>query len=181
LATRLVSLIRVVSVSGLVLLGLAAAGPAQASTTLTVTTTSDTSPASGPCVSGTTTPPSPLSLRDAVCVANNLGGTVTISVPSGTYDLSHGELDAGINSGQNVTISGAGAASTTIDAQGASRVLNLDENLVGGITAEVSGVTITGGSDSTSTTASSPATTPTPRRRPRPTTRAAGSSSSAAG
>ncbi|HEY1621539.1 MAG TPA: immunoglobulin domain-containing protein, partial [Streptosporangiaceae bacterium] len=149
MATRLVSLIRVVPVFGLVVLSLAAAGPAQASTTLTVSTTSDTNPASGPCASGTTTPPSPLSLRDAVCVANNLGGTVTISVPSGTYDLSFGELDAGINAGQNVTISGAGAASTTISGQGNSRVLNIDENLVGGIAATVSGVTITGGSDST--------------------------------
>lgn len=149
MATRLVSLIRVVPVAGLVLLGLAAATPAAASTTLSVTTTSDTNPASGPCSNNSTTPPSPLSLRDAVCVANNIGGTVGISVPSGTYDLSHGELDVGLTSGQNVTITGAGAASTIIDAQGQSRVLNFDENLVGGISASVSGVTITGGSDST--------------------------------
>jgi hypothetical protein len=145
----LVSLIRVVPVAGLVLLGLAAATPAAASTTLTVSTTSDTNPASGPCASNSTTPPSPLSLRDAVCVANNTGGAVTISVPSGTYDLSNGELDVGLNSGQDVTITGAGAASTVIDAQGQSRVLNFDTNLVGGISASVSGVTITGGSDST--------------------------------
>jgi hypothetical protein len=74
---------------------------------------------------------------------------VAISVPSGTYDLSNGELQVGLSSGQDVTITGAGAASTIINAQGQSRVLNFDTNLVGGISASVSGVTITGGSDST--------------------------------
>jgi Bacterial Ig-like domain (group 3)/Immunoglobulin domain/Putative Ig domain len=148
--TRIASLIRLVPVVGLVALGLTAvASPADASTTLTVTTTADSNPASGPCATSTTTPPSPLSLRDAVCVANNLGGAVTISVPAGTYDLSFGELDAGVNAGQNVTIIGAGATSTVIDAQSQSRVLNFDENLVGGISATVQDVTISGGSDST--------------------------------
>src|ERR1700733_14695993 len=38
--------------------------------------------------SSVTTPPSTLSLREAVCVANNNGAsTVTINVPAGTYDL----------------------------------------------------------------------------------------------
>lgn len=134
---------------GLGALALLPAVPAAASTTLSVTTTTDTSPASGPCANGSTTPPSPLSLRDAVCVANNLGGVVTVSVPAGTYDLSHGELDVGTAAGQNVTLVGAGASSTIIDAQGQSRVLNFDPNIVGGVAGTVQGVTITGGSDST--------------------------------
>jgi hypothetical protein len=144
-------LIRIVPVLGLVAAGvvLAPAAPALASTTLTVNTAADSNPASGPCANGSTTAPSTLSLRDAICVANNLGGTVTIDVPAGTYDLSYGELDVGITSGQNITIDGAGAASTIIDAQGQSRVLNFDENLVGGIAGTVQDVTITGGSDST--------------------------------
>jgi Bacterial Ig-like domain (group 3)/Putative Ig domain/Immunoglobulin I-set domain len=142
-------LIGIVPVVSLALMALAPAGPAMAATTLTVSTTTDTNPASGPCQSGSVTPPSPLSLRDAVCVADNIGGTVTISVPAGTYGLQYGELQAGLTSGQDLTIAGAGAASTVIDAQGHSRVLDFDANLTGGITATVQDVTITGGSDST--------------------------------
>jgi hypothetical protein len=138
-----------VTVLSLLALALVPASPAAASTTLSVTTTADSNPASGPCASGSTTPPSPLSLRDALCVASNLGGAVTVSVPAGTYDLSFGQLQAGLNSGDNVTIDGAGAASTTINAQGQTGVISFDENLVGGVDGTVSGLTITGGSDST--------------------------------
>jgi hypothetical protein len=132
-----------------VVLGISAAA---AATSFTVTTTADISVVAGAC--GNTailTPPNPasLSLREATCLANNNGGTSTINVPAGTYTLTHGELDPGVNSGQNLTIDGASAASTIVTAGGASRVLDFDENVVGGVTASISGVTITGGADST--------------------------------
>ena len=135
----------------LVLLALtlvAGAPSALAATTLNVTTTADVNPASGVCASGSTTVPSPLSLREATCLANNIGGAVTINLPAGTYKLSFGELQPGKNAGQNVSIVGAGAASTIIDGQGASRVLDYDPSILGGVTSSLSNVTITGGADS---------------------------------
>ena len=83
-------------------LSLALAGQAvllphsSATTTLTVSTTADTSPGDGACGdAGITTAPSPLSLREATCLANNIGGDTTISVPAGTYTLTEGELRLG--------------------------------------------------------------------------------------
>jgi hypothetical protein len=124
--------------------------PAFAATTLTVSTTADIAANAGACGNpATTTPPSPLSLREATCLANNIGGAVTINIPSGTYTLTSGELQIGLSAGQNVTVAGAGQATTIIDAGGNSRVINLDSNLLGGIDATLSGLTITGGDDST--------------------------------
>ncbi len=121
-----------------------------AGTTYTVTTTADTAASSGACGNtGITTPPSPLSLREATCLANNVGGAVTINLPAGTYNLTAGELAPGIASGSNVALVGAGPASTIVNAGGLSRVFNLDKNIVGGITNSFSGITITGGADST--------------------------------
>jgi hypothetical protein len=133
-------------VAGQVALGITSAA---AATSLTVTSTADVAANTGACGnSSIVTVPSPLSLREAVCLANNFGGTVTINVPSGTYDLTNGELAIGLVSGQNVSLLGAGAGTTTIDAGGHSRVLDFDPNLVGGVAGTVSGVTITGGADS---------------------------------
>jgi hypothetical protein len=137
-------------------LGLALAGqlvlppPAQAAATLTVSTTADVSADFGACGdAGITTAPSPLSLREATCLADNLGGDVTISVPAGTYQLTNGELRLGAEPGQNITLTGAGQAGTVIDAGGLNRVLELDFNLTGGISTSISGVTLRGGSDDT--------------------------------
>src|SRR5207244_2181775 len=55
------------------------------------------------------------------------------------------ELQPGIHSGQTVNITGAGSASTIIDGQGLSRVLDYDPSVVGGVNASLSGVKITGG------------------------------------
>ena len=137
--------------AGLVLAGAVAidAQPAFAATALSVTTTADVAANAGACGNTSiTTPASPLSLREAVCLANNLGGTVTIAVPAGTYQLNNGELDPGVKSGQNLTISGAGAASTIINGQGLSRVLDVDQNVTGGMTTTFSNLTVTGGVDS---------------------------------
>jgi hypothetical protein len=130
-------------------LALVGTTPASAASALTVSTTADTGATAGPCGSSSTTVPSPLSLRAAVCLANNLGGTTTIDVPPGRYALTNGELQLGSNSGQDVTLRGASAAATIIDGNNASRVLNLDPDLVGGVAVRVSNVTITGGNDET--------------------------------
>ncbi len=100
-------------------------------------------------VSSSTTPSSPLSLREAVCLANNIGGAVTINIPSGTYNLTNGELQVGKAGGNDVTLSGAGQASTVISAGGLSRVLNLDPSVLGGVAVSISGVTVTGGAVTT--------------------------------
>ena len=72
------------------------------------------------------------SLRDAVIIAGGSGDTV--QVPAGTYTLSIGQLTVG-----NVTIQGAGADATFIQAGANSRALLITGN------ATVNGVRITGG------------------------------------
>ncbi|MCH7720172.1 MAG: hypothetical protein IH988_04170, partial [Planctomycetes bacterium] len=118
----------------LVLLGT----PAQAWVEIDVTTTDDVLDAGDGVVS----------LREAVIEANALAGDDTISVPAGTYTLSiagtgenaaaTGDLDIT----DNLTITGAGACQTIIDANGIDRVFHV----FGGVSADISGVTITGGS-----------------------------------
>src|ERR1700712_5137170 len=122
---------------------------ASAATNLTVSTTADIGAAAGSCGNSKTAPPVPLSLREATCIANNLGGVVNINVPAGTYNLTSGEIQPGIAAGSNISLIGAGAASTIVSAGGASRVIDLDKNLVGGVSTTISGMTITGGADST--------------------------------
>ena len=139
---------------GLVL-GLAVAGqlvllPGVASAaTLTVSSTADVATNFGACGSASTTPTGG-SLREAICAANNAGATSsTITVPAGTYHLTNGELQMGKVSGSNITLNGAGAASTIIDAGSLSRVFDLDPTIGGGVTTSFSGVTISGGAVTT--------------------------------
>ena len=72
------------------------------------------------------------SLRDAVIIAGGSGDTV--QVPAGTYTLSAGQLAVG-----NVTIQGAGADATVIQAGANVRALLITGN------ATINGVRITGG------------------------------------
>ena len=108
----------------------------------TVTTTTDSN--DGSCT------PSTCSLRDAVIAANSAAGDDTITVPGGHYLLTiagsgedaaaTGDLD--IVSNGAVTLTGAGARSTIIDASGlGDRVFEV----LPGATATISGVTVTGG------------------------------------
>ncbi|MBD8608537.1 immunoglobulin domain-containing protein [Aeromicrobium sp. CFBP 8757] len=129
-------------------LALVGAAPASAASTLVVTTTADSGATAGACGNpAIVTAPSPLTLREAVCVANNQKDAATITVPAGTYRLTGGELAIGRFAGQSVTVAGAGPAATIIDAGGTSRVLNLDPDVVGDVAVTISGVTITGGKD----------------------------------
>jgi CSLREA domain-containing protein len=118
-----------------------AGAPNAAAATFTVTRTDDPTP--GPCDSD-------CSLREAVLAANAGSGSDTIVVPAGHYRLTipgPGE-DAGtggdLDLTKSVTISGAGARSTVIDAVGGDRVFDvaadtavqiMDVSIMGGIVA----------------------------------------------
>ena len=134
---------------------------------VTVNTTADTDGqgacglSSGVTVSGLS---GTISLRTAVCAVNNSGaGTYTINVPAGTYSLKNsffggkfsgstpsGELQVGMESGENITISGAGAATTIIQqTDGVDRVIEADQVGAGGMPLKIQNVTLTGGTCST--------------------------------
>src|SRR5436190_3448989 len=118
--------------------------------TITVNTTADENGAGAAC-----------SLREALTTANNnsnfggctgaAGGPFTINVPAGTLTLIVGELPVGTASGANITINGAGSASTIIRqsaggcSAGSARVFDLDPNVVGNVAVSISGVTISNG------------------------------------
>ena len=127
------------------LVGVVAEAPASAASTIDVTTASDGS-FGALC-----------SLRDAVTSANegidvdgctgaSATGPETIMLGSGTYTLTLGELDVGMTSGDDITIQGQGSGATTINqTTAASRVFNLDPNVVGDVAISITDVTITGG------------------------------------
>jgi uncharacterized repeat protein (TIGR01451 family) len=75
-----------------------------------------------------------VSLRSAIQTANHLGGSNTISLPAGTYDLSLGQLSLK----NNLTLTGAGASNTKINAQYTSRIFQISS----GFTVAISKVTM---------------------------------------
>lgn len=91
-----------------------------------------------------------VSLRAAIMESNALAGDDTIVVPAGTYILTlggvgdnasvSGDLDIAESTGA-LTIVGAGAGLTIIDAQSLERVFHI----LGGATLNLQGVTVTGG------------------------------------
>ncbi|MGA8213798.1 MAG: Ig-like domain repeat protein [Candidatus Sulfotelmatobacter sp.] len=135
--------------------------------TFNVTTTNDEDDA-GACPSGSTVtsgtgPDGVLSLREAICEANNNGGTDVINVPAGTYSLSisteggsgsqnddagpsSGEIQVGTQSGTNISIVGAEASSTIIQqTNGSDRVFEQDPPFAGGVVVQISDLTIENG------------------------------------
>jgi large repetitive protein len=128
---------------------LAAAQPALAAT-INVTSTADVAANFGACGNSAQTVPTGTSLREAICAANNAGAaSTTINVAAGTYTITNGELQMGKVAGSNITLTGAGSASTIIDGNHNSRVFDLDPSVIGGVTTSISGVTITNGRDDT--------------------------------
>lgn len=123
--------------------------------TVTVDRTDDTAAASA-CTAAA----NDCSLRGAVAFANLNPGTI-ISVPSGNYQLNiaggAGEGFSGNNSigdldvtGNNTTITGAGAATTTIQQTAPNdRVLEINPFLDANFTFGISGVTLSGGKETT--------------------------------
>lgn len=137
------------------LVALAAGGsqPAQAAN-IVVNTTDDELNSDSDC-----------SLREAITAANTDAavdactagsGPDTITLPAGTYTLSivgtneDSAADGDLDVTDDLTINGAGAATTIIDGNGAvtgERVFHVDPASAG-ITVDISGVTIRGGDDS---------------------------------
>ncbi|HEU4506676.1 MAG TPA: immunoglobulin domain-containing protein [Pyrinomonadaceae bacterium] len=110
--------------------------------------------------SACTAAPNDCSLRGAVAFANLNPGT-TINVPAGTYQLNIpggvvegftgnnaiGDLDI---RGNNTIIAGAGASTTTIQqTQPNDRVIEVNPDLLASFNFDISGVTITGGKETT--------------------------------
>ena len=99
-----------------------------------------------------------VSLREAIIRSNETPGIDTIILPPGTFTLSRSGAneDAGATGDldilESVTILGAGAGRTVIDADGKDRVFHVladfasDDSQVANPRVKISGVTITGGS-----------------------------------
>lgn len=98
------------------------------------------------------------SLRDAVIAADNAGGSSTIVLQSGTYELTIGNPDSpepdnpakgdlDINNGVNVTITGQGDAATIINVNHIDRAFAVQS----GGTLSISGVTIENGAQGPNT------------------------------
>jgi predicted outer membrane repeat protein len=81
------------------------------------------------------------SLRQAVLAADASPGTNTINVPAGTYTLTQGGTAGDLEVTGQVTIRGAGAGVTVIDADFLDRAFHF----LGGATVTLSGLTITNG------------------------------------
>jgi hypothetical protein len=119
--------------------------------TMTVNTTADEDSVDA-CTTNVTSPPTTLSLREAVCIANNVGGTNVINVPNGTYSLGDstdagtGELALGSSKSVNISIIGT-AQSTTIIQQtdGIDRIFLQDLDFNGNTPISISNLTIQNG------------------------------------
>jgi hypothetical protein len=110
--------------------------------TFTVNSTAD-GPATGTCAAGET-----CTVRDAfAAAAASADPEDTVTIPAGHYTLSAGELS--IVSSGTVSIAGAGARKTVIDGAGASRVISLSASSGASLSANLSGLTVTGGAETT--------------------------------
>jgi Divergent InlB B-repeat domain len=136
--------------------GQAAPMVVQANTILTfnVTTTADEDDA-GACtntsVKSGTGGDGVLSLREAICEANNNApSTSTINIGNGTYSLTSletGELQVDTSAGYNLTINGTGTAAGTVIQQtdGHDRIFEVDFALTGNNPFTIQNVTLHGG------------------------------------
>jgi len=114
-------------------------------TILTVSSTSDArdaNPGDGDCDDGAGN----CTLRAAIMEANALVGADTVTLPTGTYQLTMGGRDDAAHAGDlditdDLTINGAGADTTFIDGGGIDRVFDVKL----GSTLEISGVTVQSG------------------------------------
>ena len=121
------------------------AGAASAAS-YTVTSTAD-AVAVDPSV-GCATADGSCTLRSAIQAANAAGGANTITLPAGTYTLTiaptgdDGDANGDLNvTAGSLTITGAGASSTTIDANHIDRAFTVGD----GASLELDGVTVTNG------------------------------------
>lgn len=103
----------------------------------TVTTTAD-----GTSFSGT------VNLRGAILRADALGGTHTITVPAGTYNLIQGEITFG-NRAQTINIIGASPTNTIINMAGTGpnqdRIFSINPDVIADVHTNISGIKFTNG------------------------------------
>jgi hypothetical protein len=123
--------------------------------TLTVNTVADID-TTGVCTSNSTAVPNPLSLRAAVCIANNSApATSTINIFAGTFDLTSfetGELQVDpTGSGYSLTINSTGTSANTLIQQtdGHDRVFEIDVFALGNMNVTFENVTLQGGTCTT--------------------------------
>ncbi len=144
---RIISLVLAALLIGSLIFSLDPSKPAIAAGPFSVNTTNDTHDANtgdGICadVNGA------CSLRAALEQANASGGSTTINLPAGTYNLTLGDLIAGTQANTNITIDGAGASSTTIhQTQAGLMIFNVNFNFVDNVVFSLNSVTVTGGSE----------------------------------
>jgi hypothetical protein len=127
--------------------------------TLNVNTTADNDDVNACTDSSVTSIPNPLTLREAVCIANNIAVTATINVPAGTYDLAFdanagtGELKQGTGGSYRLSIIGTGTAANTTIAQtdNTDRILEGDDALEGDNPITIENLTLTNGNCTTGT------------------------------
>ncbi|WP_313543988.1 beta strand repeat-containing protein [Leifsonia aquatica] len=149
-SARDLALVASATVTALVaaLLGVGIAAPAQAADrTIAVTSTADADPNDACTTPSMTDPGSPVTLRAALCVASNLGGSTVVTVPNGTFTLADGAIGVGTTAGTDITIQGASTAGTVLVGAGTQQLLTLDPLQVGGIAVTIDKVTMTGGVD----------------------------------
>ncbi|MDL9979512.1 beta strand repeat-containing protein [Microbacterium sp. ASV49] len=123
--------------------------PAYAAT-ISVTTTAD-GDVQGACTdSAVTAPVGPVTLRTALCVAGNLGGSQTVTVPVGDYTLTDGALVVGTKTGSDITIAGpaAGTGTARLIGNGSTQLMTTDPGPIGGVSVTVQDLTFQGGRDS---------------------------------
>ncbi|TFB75344.1 hypothetical protein E3O06_05840 [Cryobacterium glaciale] len=125
------------------------AAPAYAATSFTVETTIDADANDACMTPSVILPASPITLRNALCVANNIGGSATVIVGAGTYQLSTGlgALQLGTQAGANLTLEAASATAPVIRGGGTTQVMTLDPGTVGNVAVVLNGLTITNGVD----------------------------------
>ncbi|HEX9924922.1 MAG TPA: choice-of-anchor Q domain-containing protein, partial [Anaerolineae bacterium] len=132
---------------------------AYAQATISVTTTTDVVDANGGDCSTLIVATLPgtdtlVSLREAICAANNTPGTDQINLPAGTYDLTitntgiiteNGNATGDLDIAESVNITGVGSATTIIDAGGASGLGDRIFHVLLGTNVQISNLTIRGG------------------------------------
>lgn len=134
------------SALALVALGLVVADPAAAATTIAVSTTIDNDPNGACTTSSIVTTSSPTSLRNALCVADNIGGETTVVVPAGTYTLTSGALTMGTDPGTTLHLTASGGR-PIIQGNGSTQLLTIDPGILGGVDVDIDGFEFRGGRD----------------------------------
>ncbi|GAA2448503.1 beta strand repeat-containing protein [Agromyces soli] len=136
------------SIAALLAGGLLVSPPAYAADAITVTTTAD-GDTNNACGNDTvTTTADPVTLRNAFCVANNLGGAQQISVPAGDYQLgAGGALKLGTAPGADITVTGPSSGEAAIIGNGSTQLLSVDPEVGGGVSVTLERLTFRGGRD----------------------------------